>query len=243
MARKRRRQSARQPRHTARPAPRVEAYPVWDAPTRLSHWAITVLFVFQFATGQFPLLPDAIHLWTGQLLLAVVLFRIQWGLAGGTSARFRTFLAGPRAVVSYLPRLFSGRPTRWPGHNPLGAISVVLLLGLLLAQCLTGLFVESWAEIRGPLAERVSRDTAILMTDLHGLIRWPLLILVVVHVSASLYYRAAKKEDRITAIFGHGRLELERDPGYRSAPPARAWTLLAISLATVALIAWLGPIN
>jgi cytochrome b len=217
--------------------------PVWDLPTRVSHGLITVLFIVQFASGHFGLLPGPVHLWCGYLLLSVVLFRIWWGFAGSDSARFSHFVAGPRAVLEYLPRLFSTRPTHWPGHNPIGAISVMLLLGLLLIQCVTGLFHESWAELRGPLAERVGRSTAILLSDLHGLLRWPLLLVVVIHVTATLFYRFAKSENRISAIYGSGRLTLPSPPDLRQVPAHRAVIPALVCLLLVAMVIWLGPIE
>lgn len=204
---------------------------------------MTVLFTAQFLSGQLDVIPGTIHLLNGYLLLTVVLFRIQWGIWGSQEARFAHMLAGPRAIIGYLPRLFSRTPTRWPGHNPVGAISAVLILALLLGQCITGLFVETWGEMRGPLAERVSRDTAIVLTDLHELMRWLLLGFVILHVSAVLFYYLVKREDRITPIFVHGRLELDEPSVAGQRPgPIRLWLSLLSSAAIVAAIAWLGPI-
>jgi len=216
---------------------------IWDLPTRLSHWAIASLFVFQFITGQYGLMPGEFHLWAGYLLCVAVLFRLQWGLIGPSSARFSDFLTGPGKVWRYLRGLWSRKPSHWPGHNPLGGWSSALMLLLLTLQAATGLFIETWGEVRGPLAERVSRQTAITMGDLHGLLQWPLLVLVAVHVLAALGYLLFKREDRIGPIFHSGRLQVP--PGTADITPAtpwRAWLVLAVSVTVTALIVWLGPV-
>lgn len=224
-------------------APTPSSYPVWDWPTRLSHWLIAVLFALLFVGGHFGIGPVAAHLWLGYVLLVVLLFRIGWGLVGSDSARFSRMLPSPRALLSYLPRLFSRRRSEHMGHNPAGALSSLLLIGLLLLQSVTGLFVETWGDWRGPLAERVSRDTMLLMTDLHDLLRWPLLVIVTVHLLAVLGYLLFKREDRITPIFIHGRLPATEDPGLRQQGLGRAAVVLILSVLPVALILWLGPIG
>lgn len=213
---------------------------VWDGWTRFSHWALVLLFAWQFLSGHFGWLPG-LHLWGGYLLLAVLLFRLQWGLFGSASSRFTGMLRRLGELGEGLRTLGRRRPGRWRGHNPLGVVSVLLMLGLLLAQSATGLFVETWGDVRGPLAERIGRDAALAMADLHDLLRWPLLLIVVVHIAAAVYHRWWKKDDRIAAIFLHGRLE--GAGATRKAPPAAGPAAAIIALAAVGLIAWLGPIG
>src|SRR5690606_30899698 len=81
-------------------------FPVWDLPTRLSHWAIAVLVLVQFGSGLFEVLPMAWHLWCGYALLVALLFRVLWGFVGSPSARFGRFLHGPSALADYARRLF-----------------------------------------------------------------------------------------------------------------------------------------
>lgn len=201
-----------------------------------------LLFTWQFLTGHFGWLPW-LHLWTGYLLLAVLLFRVLWGLIGSDSARFGPMLLALREFGAAVADLGRRRPGYRAGHNPVGAASVMLMLVLLIAQSITGLFVETWGELRGPLAERIDRDTALLMGDLHSLLRWPVLALVLVHVGAGFWHLLWKRENRIGAIMLHGRLELPGDPDFRSATSGRALLALAISLLAVACVAVFGPID
>lgn len=215
-------------------------YRVWDLPSRLSHWLLAVLILIQFASGLFELLPMSAHVWGGYMLLVVVLFRILWGFWGSQSARFSTFLRGPAAVVCYSRTIASEKPSHWPGHNPLGGWSIVLLLGLTLVQSITGLFAQKIGEVAGPLATRVDRDTAQTLHDLHEWLHWILLMFIVIHVIAALFYLLHKRENLIGPIFGKGRLSLSSDPQLRFAGSGRALLLLSISVALVAAVVVLG---
>ncbi|MCC5865431.1 MAG: cytochrome b/b6 domain-containing protein [Wenzhouxiangella sp.] len=215
---------------------------VWDLPTRLSHWAIVTLLLIQLMSSQFPLLPTTWHLWAGYLLLLVVLFRTGWGLVGSDSARFGPMLSSLRGLPAYLPLLFSNRPTHWPGHNPVGALSSLLLLALLLISCVSGLFVETWAEYRGPLAERVSRSTSLWLADLHSVIRWPIYGLVLIHIGAVSGYLLFKGEDRIGPIFGNGRIAVRPGNDLQQQSTRRAMVVLTLCLALLLTIVVFGPI-
>ena len=212
-------------------------YPVWDWPTRLCHWGLVIGLFAQFASGLFGWLPMASHLWLGYALLVVVLFRLIWGFVGSDSARFRRFLQGPAAVAAYLRSLGSNKPTRWPGHNPLGGWSSVALLTLTLLQSITGLFSSRRGEVDGPLMHLVSRDAALWLDDLHGMLHWPLLLLVLLHIAAGFWYLLRKREDRIGPIFSDGRMVLNADPQLRAVGIRRALLVLAVALFVVGMIA------
>jgi len=222
------------------PAPRLETYPVWDPAVRICHWGLVGLFVWLAISGHFGWRPS-LHLWAGYALLAVLLFRLAWGICGSDSARFSRMLTSLASIGPTLKNLTARQPGHAAGHNPLGAAAVLLMLALLLAQSVTGLFFESWGEVRGPLAERVTRDTAVFLSDLHGLLLWPLLAVVAVHVLAGLYHRVWKHENRLGAIFLHGRLQLPADPALRRMGAGRALLAGLGALAAVLLLAWWGP--
>lgn len=207
------------------------------------HLGLLLLLLTILLSVHVAWVPVAVHLWAGYLLLGLLLVRIAWGLVGSDSARFMRFIGGLSAIRSYWPRLWSRQPSLWPGHNPIGALYVVAILLLLLAACLSGLFVESWGDWRGPLAERVSRAAAIRLSDLHSLLQWPILGLVAFHVGVVLAYRLLKSEDRIGAMFGNGRLPLERDPGFRRVGAGRALVLAVIAALLILVLLRFGPIS
>ncbi|HEX9948302.1 MAG TPA: Ni/Fe-hydrogenase 1 b-type cytochrome subunit, partial [Allosphingosinicella sp.] len=74
--------------------------PVWDLPIRLFHWSIVALIGLSWWTAENGF--DRVHFWSGYALLSGLLFRILWGFAGSSTARFAAFVKGPSAVSAYL---------------------------------------------------------------------------------------------------------------------------------------------
>lgn len=225
-----------------RSALELQSYRVWDLPTRLIHLGLVVVLSIVLLSVHLALIPVVVHLGSGYMLLALLLLRLALGIVGSDSARFGRFVGGPAAIRAYLPRLLSRRPTRWPGHNPVGALYVIAILALLLAASVTGLYYENWGEWRGPLAERVSRSTVVRLSDLHGLLQWPILALVLTHVSVVLGYRLLKSDDRIGPMFGRGRLLLESDPGLAFVRLRRALMLAILAVLLVLGLMCFGPV-
>lgn len=110
---------------------------VWDVPTRLFHWALVGLVGYLWWTGENG--PMEYHMLTGYAVLALILWRLMYGLIGSTTARFTDFVKGPSAVIGYLKTAFgkggnAGAKRYVLGHNPAGGWMVVLLLLLVLSQ-------------------------------------------------------------------------------------------------------------
>ncbi len=110
---------------------------VWDLPVRLGHWLMASAFLAAWATGDSEEWRN-VHVLAGGAVVGVVLFRLAWGVFGTKHARFASFVRGPGAAFSYLKSLLTASPQHHPGHNPAGAIAVVLLLALGLAAGVTG---------------------------------------------------------------------------------------------------------
>ncbi|MGD8243302.1 MAG: cytochrome b/b6 domain-containing protein [Desulfobacterales bacterium] len=170
---------------------------VWDLPTRLFHWFLVGLVVLTVATGKIGGNAMTYHLWGGFAILALVLFRVLWGLVGGRHARFRDFVQGPRAVMAYASSLFGRDAQRCLGHNPLGGWSILALLLVLLIQAATGLFANDDILTEGPLAVQVSKAASDTLTRVHRLNQNALLILVAIHVAAVFFYLVGKRENLI----------------------------------------------
>src|SRR4029078_4535731 len=135
---------------------------VWDLPTRLFHWTLVVLVGLSWWSAEND--QQDLHLYLGYGVLSLLLFRIGWGLAGSSTARFSSFVRGPGAVVRYVRNRF-----HWPlaGHAPLGALSVLALLALLFVIVGTGLFAaDEDGLFSGPLAYLVSVGVSDTMTEL-----------------------------------------------------------------------------
>jgi cytochrome b len=174
---------------------------VWDLPVRVFHWLIVVLLVFQVVTGRIGGALMPYHLACGYSILALVIFRILWGIVGSTHARFASFVVGPAATFRFARRLFSRQAVPQVGHNPLGGWMVVALVLSLGLQAVSGLFANDGAEAMGPLSRLVSIETSNALTEFH---RWNLKVLILlscIHVAAVLFHLIVKKEELTGPMF------------------------------------------
>lgn len=161
---------------------------VWDVPTRLIHWTIAGLFAFSWWSAENDHLPW--HRISGDLILGLLLFRLSWGVVGSSSARFAGFVRGPKAIGGYL----RGQGYAGPGHNPIGALSVVALIVMLCVQVGLGLFsVDEDGLEPGPLSKFVDFDLGRKLAHLHHLSFNILLGLVILHLVAIVFYELRRK--------------------------------------------------
>lgn len=159
---------------------------VWDFPTRIFHWSLAISFAVAFVTAESERLRD-IHVVSGYLMLALIAFRLVWGLVGSRHARFSDFVRGPAAVLRYLRSLLSGRPEHHVGHNPAGAIAVVLLLALGLVTGISGWM--TFNEIGGEVFE-----------ELHEGLANTMLAVVVIHVIGVIVSSRLHRENLVGAM-------------------------------------------
>ena len=168
---------------------------VWDLPTRIVHWLIAALVLLLWWTSKGD--DIALHKLFGFALLALLAFRLWWGFFGSETARFSDFVRGPRAVAAYV----RAGTTATRGHNPLGALSVLALLALLLIESGLGLFaIDEDGLEAGPLSSYVSFDTAQLATHYHALLFDILVGFIALHIMAVLAYLALG-QNLIAAMF------------------------------------------
>ena len=169
---------------------------VWDLPTRLFHWTLAALVIFSVVTIKLGGNWMEWHFRSGYAILTLLLFRLVWGFAGSRYARFASFVRGPRAVADYL----RGRLSHGAGHNPLGALSVLAMLALLLSQTGTGLFANDGSYTEGPLTKFISGSLSNLLTSVHKASEYALYGLVGLHVAAIVYYAVARRERLVPAM-------------------------------------------
>ncbi|MEP3562652.1 MAG: cytochrome b/b6 domain-containing protein [Marinobacter sp.] len=163
---------------------------LWDLPTRLFHWLLLLA-----VTGAVITIKTGMPEWHGRFGLFVVgllSWRIVWGFLGSTYARFRSFVRGPSVVLSYLRGQWQG-----VGHNPLGALSVLALLGLFGFQVVTGLFANDEISFQGPLYPLVSSAWSDTLSSWHRQSEWYLYGLVGLHVLAVMWHSKVKKDNLV----------------------------------------------
>ena len=199
---------------------------VWDAAIRVFHWLIVALVAAAYATWRLNWM--VWHGWVGDGLLALLLFRLLWGFFGGETARFSRFLASPRTAVQHLKYALRREPDRQVGHNPAGGWMVLLLLALLLAETLTGLYVANDIADVGPLTEVVPAWAANAIESAHAILWDVLLAAIVLHVLAIGAFAAVKGQNLVRPMItgtkvlpAERRSAADRQPGAGGPPAAR----------------------
>lgn len=213
---------------------------VWDVWVRALHWSMVALIGLSWwsaETGRMDL-----HLTSGYIILALLLFRLAWGLVGSDTARFGRFLRSPLAALGHLRHLFRREPDTELGHNAAGGWMVLLLLAVLLLQAVSGLFADDFIFTRGPLAARAPGWLSDWMTFIHIRNFNLILALAGLHILAVLLYALAKRQDLVRPmVTGVKRLPASwaGEPP-RLGSPVLAVLLLGLAAALVWALSTLG---
>ncbi|HEU0284700.1 MAG TPA: cytochrome b/b6 domain-containing protein, partial [Sphingomicrobium sp.] len=209
-------------------APEPRKVDIWDLPTRLFHWTLVGLIAFSWWTAEEH--EDDLHIWSGLAVLSLLIFRILWGIFGSSTARFASFVRGPRAVLGYLQGQWRGI-----GHNPLGALSVVALLGLTAMQVGLGLIAsDEDGLMQGPLATLVNPDTSEAAAELHDDLFDFLLIFIALHVAAILFYKLRGKSLLRPMITGKG----DPEEGVEPMKPGKGWVAILCLIVAIGITRW-----
>ncbi len=202
--------------------------PLWDIPTRLFHWSIVLLLPLAWWSAEEQ--DFDMHRWVGYSVIVLVATRIVWGCVGSRHSRFTDFIVGPGRILSYLR---DGRSAS-AGHNPLGGWSVIVLLLLLLAQGVSGLFNSDDILYSGPFYYAAPDDFRDAMGVVHEWAFDLLLGFVGLHIAAVLFHQFVRKEPLVQAM-------VRGSAGDRQgiARPRGWWWALLIA-ALFALLLWWG---
>lgn len=154
---------------------------VWDLPLRLFHWLIVLAVAVAFLSSEEDSPLNQWHVMAGWVAGILIVFRLAWGFVGGEHSRFADFVR-PSRIGDHVKGLFREREGPELGHNPLGGISVLVLLTLIAATVWTGAFGGEAFE------------------DVHELVAWTLLALIGLHVAAVLVMSLLQHENLVRAM-------------------------------------------
>jgi cytochrome b len=188
-----------------------------------------ILVGTSFVTGKIGGNAMRYHVWSGFVILALLLFRVGWGVVGSRESRFSTFIRAPATVIHYAKSLLRSDSPRYLGHNPLGGWSIVAMLLAFLIQAGTGLFANDDIATQGPLYLWVSKATSDWLTGIHKLNQAIIVALVTIHILAVLFHFFFKRENLVTPMISGFK-----DWNHEAAEPASGRTWLAAMIAALA---------
>lgn len=159
---------------------------VWDPIVRIFHWTVVagcVLNLFILEDG------GKAHEQIGYAVAAVLVVRVVWGFIGTRHARFSDFVPSPRGLADYLRAFAKGREPRSLGHNPAGAVMMLLLMALLAVVSATGIMMETdaWWGVEW-------------VEELHEVSAEAILWLALLHAAAALLESWRHKENLVLSM-------------------------------------------
>jgi len=169
-----------------------ETVHIWDWPLRLFHWLLVAAVVGAYVTGK---LGGDLTDWHGRiggLILGLLIFRIIWGFAGTTHARFANFFPTFGRLAAYFKGNWHG-----VGHNPVGALSVLALLAVLTVLVVTGLFANDDIAFEGPLFSLIDKSLSDKLSGIHALALDVLMGLLALHLAAIAFHQLVKKNNLV----------------------------------------------
>ena len=198
--------------------PSLHRIRVWDAPTRVFHWLNALCFLGAYLTAESERW-RLVHVTLGYTMGGLLLFRLLWGGVGTHYARFSQFVRGPRAVFSYARSVVGGSPAHYLGHNPLGAVAIVLMLAAGGFLVLSG-----WASYNdwGPAG----------FSDWHALTANGLVLVVALHLLGVVVASWQHRENLVLAMFTGFKA------GTEGISIGRVWGGVAFLMVALALAFW-----
>ena len=173
---------------------------VWDPLIRIFHWLLAAAFFTAYLSAEES---QTIHTLAGYLISGLIVGRLLWGFIGTPHARFKDFIVGPGQVMRYGKSLLQRRSPRYLGHNPAGAVMIVLLLLSLTIVACSGMITLGIEEHAGPLAGWVQSmgwhddDVA---EEIHEFFANFTLLLVFVHISGVIIESLLHRDNLIQAM-------------------------------------------
>lgn len=213
---------------------------VWDLPTRLFHWLLAIAVIGLVVTGQIGGSWMDWHFRLGYCVLTLLLFRLVWGFIGGHWSRFANFFYSPRTIWRYMRG--QGTTEQGVGHNPLGFLSVLGLLGVTLLQVASGLFSDDEIATTGPLSKFASGEWVSRASDYHTEVgKIVLLALFVLHIAAIVFYRIKRGQNLVSPMLNGDKQTPTGMPSARDDWASRSMALLVFVLcaaSVTALLSW-----
>lgn len=213
---------------------------IWDLPVRIFHWSFAIAIIGSWYTAENADLYIDLHMQLGYFILGLLTFRIIWGVIGPKHARFSNFIPSPKAIITYIKHINDKETTA--GHNPLGALMVLFMIVIILAQAVSGLFITDDIFSSGPYYGEISKELEKVMSFIHHNNFNFILAAICLHLLAiGFYWRVKNKNLVLPMITGEKSDEevCESD----AIPNSKIILGVVIALCCAAFIYWLVVIN
>ena len=199
---------------------------VWDLPVRLFHWSLVASITVSFLSSEEDSLLSSWHMAAGWIAAVLIMFRLIWGFIGGRHARFANFVR-PGQVMPHVRALLAGKAEKSVGHNPLGGMAVLALLG--------GTAAVIWTGVQLTGANGGS-------DDLHETRAFTLLALIAVHVIAVIIMSVMTRDNLVRAMVT-GKKAASGLPthGTQRLPVLASLAGVAVIMMSVMGIMWYDP--
>ena len=218
----------------------TEKHLIWDLPLRIFHWSFAVTILASWYTAEQGADLVEIHIQLGFVALALIVFRVLWGLIGPKHARFSQFVPSPKALFAYLRKSKTDKTT--PGHNPLGAMMVILMIVLISAQAISGLFINDDVFSSGPYYGSISNELEKIMRFLHHNTFDFMIAAIGLHLAAVAYYWRVKKQNLVLPMIT-GKKSAEQVKAVDAIPHSKIILACLVAACCVGFIYWLVVMN
>lgn len=208
---------------------------VWDLPVRLFHWLLVAGIGGLWYTGETGY--ENTHMKIGYCIIGLLIFRVLWAIFGTKHSRIASFFPTPKSLVSSVKGLFDKDAAYYVGHNPLGAVSAIVMLVLVGLQAVTGLFTkgEIWY---GPYTSALSSSLVKKLDGIHHVNFNYILIAAGVHIFAIFFYLFYKKQNLITPMIT-GKKKEDVVPEGSQISGSRIWLAIVLAVLVAAFTYWL----
>lgn len=217
-----------------------QSHLVWDLPLRIFHWSFAATIIGCWITNELGSDYIELHMQLGYTAIGLVLFRIIWGILGTTHAKFSNFFPTPSSISTYFSQPKDTPPS--VGHNPLGSLMVFTMLILVLAQAISGLFVDDDVFSSGPYYNAYGDEVDKVMAFIHHNLFDVIIGAIALHIVAVVFYQLFKKHNLIPAMF-HGKKHGKHLNNNNTITSSKLPTAVIVALLCVAFIYWLVVIN
>jgi len=218
----------------------TEKYLIWDLPLRIFHWSFAVTILASWYTAEQGADLVEIHMKLGYFALVLIVFRLLWGLIGPKHARFSQFVPSPKTLLSYLQK--SKLDKAMPGHNPLGAMMVILMILLISVQAVSGLFINDDIFSSGPYYGSISNELEKVMSFLHHNTFDFMIVAIGLHLAAVAYYWRVKKQNLVLPMIT-GKKSAEQLDAVDAIPHSKIILACVVAACCVGFVYWLVVMN